>query len=178
LPARFAPPPPASPAHSARCTLLLPDGPRGRAVPVRTAHTVCPRPDSRSPSRPRSIRLPLPLLRSVPLTSSTQTTSAPLRGIELRVDEPPFVQAASRCYAESARCNSIFQVFQMFQRYVAKVDHDAAHVVMVIHICFKCVFKMLSVSDEYCKCFIWMLHIQARYNHMFQVILGVSHVCL
>ena len=37
------------------------------------------------------------------------------------VDEPPFVQAASRCYAESACCNSMFQVFQMFQRYVVSV---------------------------------------------------------
>jgi hypothetical protein len=43
----------------------------------------------------------------VQLTSSTPTTFALLCGFELRVDEPPFVQAASRCYDESACYNSM-----------------------------------------------------------------------
>jgi hypothetical protein len=44
----------------------------------------------------------MPLLRSVPPTSFTLATSSLLRsfklcaGVELRVDEPPFIQAASR----------------------------------------------------------------------------------
>jgi hypothetical protein len=38
--------------------------------------------------------------------------------IELRVDEPLFVQSTSRCYAETACCKPMFQVFQMFHRYV------------------------------------------------------------
>jgi hypothetical protein len=61
---------------------------------------------------------------------------------------------------------------------VAKVDRDVEHVVMVIHVCFKYVFQMLSVSDECYKCFIWMLHMQACYKHMFQVFSGVSYVRL
>jgi hypothetical protein len=100
-----------------------PSPPRRTAPPL--ARTVCPRPDSCLPLRPRSICLALP--RSIPSTSSTLATSAPLHGIELHVgvklcvDEPSFAQAASRCYAESACCNIIFQVFQMFQSYIASV---------------------------------------------------------
>jgi hypothetical protein len=51
-------------------------------------------PDSRLPSWPCSIRLPLPLPRSMPPTRSTPATSVPLcgfelrAGVELRVDEP------------------------------------------------------------------------------------------
>jgi hypothetical protein len=50
----------------------------------------------------------------------------------------PFFQAAKRCYAESVRCKRMFQVFQMYQRYVvsisfdvAKVDPDVAYVISV-----------------------------------------------
>jgi hypothetical protein len=48
----------------------------------------------------------------------------PLYGIEVHVDKPPFVQASSRCYVESACYTSMFQVFQMFQRYVANVVYQ------------------------------------------------------
>jgi hypothetical protein len=41
--------------------------------------------------------------------------------VELRVDEPPIVQAKSRCCAENTCCKCMFQVFQMFQMYVASV---------------------------------------------------------
>ena len=48
--------------------------------------------------------------------------------------------------AESAFCKHIFQVFQMFHRYVASVLYrccksiyrDIAHVAMAIHVCFNC----------------------------------------
>jgi hypothetical protein len=40
---------------------------------------------------------------------------------------------------------------------VAKVDRDVAHVVMAVHVCFKCMFQCFIYSDECCKCFIWML---------------------
>jgi hypothetical protein len=83
----------------------------GRVNPARATYPCL---DSCLPSRPCSVRPPLPLLRFMSPPSSTPTTSAPLRdielraGVELRVNEPPFVQAASRCYAESACCNSMF----------------------------------------------------------------------
>jgi len=70
---------------------------------------------------------------------------------------------------------------------VAKVDQDVAHVVMAIHVCFKCMSQMFylfqtNVASVYldvaytmhvasicfqvfhtyiCKCFIWMLHMFA-----------------
>ena len=46
--------------------------------------------DSRLPLRSRSIRLSRPLPRSVPPMSSAYVTSAPLSGIELCANEPPF----------------------------------------------------------------------------------------
>jgi hypothetical protein len=117
---------------------------------------------------PRSIRLPLP--RFVPPMSSTPVSSAPLRGIELcagvelRIDEPPFVQAASRCYAKSACCNSMFQVFQM---YVASVVYQCCKNRLGCYTCcngYTRIFQVyvsnvLSILDEYCKSFTWMLHI-------------------
>ena len=43
-------------------------------------------------------------------------------------------------------------MFQMFYRYVAsvvyhvaKVDWDVAHVVMAIHVCFKCMFQIFNL---------------------------------
>jgi hypothetical protein len=84
---------------------------RGPARAPARPPVVCPCPDSHLPSRSCSIRLTLPLPRSVPPMSSTPATYGPLHGIELYVDEPLFVQATSRCYAKSACCNSMFQVF-------------------------------------------------------------------
>jgi hypothetical protein len=45
----------------------------------------------------------------------------------------------------------------MFYIDVAEVDWDVTHVVMAIHVCFKCMFQMFSVPDVCCKCFIRML---------------------
>jgi hypothetical protein len=53
---------------------------------------------------------------------------APLHGIKFHVDESLFILAASRCYAESACYKSMFQVFQMFQRYAESVVYDVAKV--------------------------------------------------
>jgi hypothetical protein len=111
-----------------------------RAAPTRTA---CPysrdgsqpspcrrRPYSRLPLPPRSIGLLRPLLRSVPPTSSTPVAFAPLRSIEIhtnvkfRVDEPPFLSKQRVDVAlESACYRRLFQVFHMFQRYVASVSY-------------------------------------------------------
>ena len=50
----------------------------------------------------------------------------------------------------------MFQVFQIFQRYVAnilyrccKVDRDVAHVAMAIHVCFKCRFQKFHLFQTY-----------------------------
>jgi hypothetical protein len=129
---------------------------------------------------------------------------SPLRGIELRIDEPPFVQVTSNCYTESACCKSMFQVFQMFQRYVAEVDQDVAHVIMAIHVCFKCMFQMFylfqtyvtSVLSGYCKsrsrCCIYMhvasicfkcsrcfhMHDVHMFGMVFKCFSSVFHKCL
>ena len=40
---------------------------------------------------------------------------------------------------------------------VAKVDRDVAHVVMAIHICFKCMFQKFYLFQTYvASVFIWM----------------------
>ena len=102
-----------------------PHHPRPRHPRAKTVSS--PAPPPRLSSRPCSICLPLPLSRSVPSTSSTPATSAPFcgfearTGVELHVDKPLFVQATSRCYAESACCNSMFQMFQIFSMYIAIV---------------------------------------------------------
>jgi hypothetical protein len=68
---------------------------------------------------------------------------------------------------------------------VAKVKQDVAHVVMTIHICFKCMFQMFHLFHTYvavvlsvcCKsrstCCIYM-HVPSI---CFQVFLGISYVC-
>jgi hypothetical protein len=68
------------------------------------------------------------------------------------------------------------QVFEMVPRYVAcvvyrfgKVDRDIAHVAIVVHVCFKCMFQIFllfqtnvtSVLSAHCKsrsrCYIYIL---------------------
>jgi hypothetical protein len=154
------------------CVVCSRDGPRPRprrARQARRARFSLARSWTRLPSWPCSIHLPLPLPRSVPSMNSISATSAPFRGFELRagvklrVDEPPFVQGAIICYAKSACCNSIYQMFQMFRGTlqvlyidVAKVDQDVAHVVIDIHVCLKCMFHLFqtniaSVLSRCCK---------------------------
>ena len=67
---------------------------------------------------------------------------------------------------------------------VAKVDRDVAHVVMAIHVCFKCMFQMFHLFQTYvasvlsgcCKSTTGCcIYIHACYKHMF---LSVSYKCL
>jgi hypothetical protein len=37
----------------------------------------------------------------------------------------------------------------MFYIGVAKIDRDVAHVVVAIHICFKCMFQLFHLSQTY-----------------------------
>ena len=55
----------------------------------------------------------------------------------------------------------MFQVFYLFQMYVANIlfgcfksTSGVAHVAMTIHACFKHMFSVSAVSDVHCKCFI------------------------
>jgi hypothetical protein len=72
----------------------------------------------------------------------------------------------------------------MFQIDVAKVDLDIAYVVMVIHVCYKCllpmfhqcfwtyvtsVFICMLLSHICCMCFIWILHMFANVFKCFHV---------
>ena len=68
-----------------------------------------------------------------------------------------------------------FCILQVLYIDVAKVDRDVAHIVMVIHVCFKCIFQMFHLFQKNvasglsrcCKKWIWMLHIHACCKHMF-----------
>ena len=41
---------------------------------------------------------------------------------------------------------------------IAKVYRDVAHVVMAIHVCFKCMFQMFYLYQTYvASIFVWML---------------------
>jgi hypothetical protein len=61
------------------------------------------------------------------------------------------------------RC--IFQVFHLFQIYVAKVDLDVSYTCMLQAY----VFKYFQMFHTYvCKCFIWMLNVFAMVFNYFR----------
>ena len=106
--------------------------PRHAAPPVSPLPTraACPRPDSRFPSRPRSIHLPLPLSlpRFVPPTSSTLTS---LHSSKHKVDATLKAHVAIVCF----QCFRCFKcMLQVLYIDVAKLYRDVAHVVMAIHV--------------------------------------------
>ena len=77
---------------------------------------------------------------------------------------------------KNAYCKRIFQVFQMFQRYivafhadVVKIDRD---IIMVVHVCCKLMFTMfyLFFQTYVVSVFIWMLHI--FHTHVSSVLSG------
>ena len=70
-------------------------------------------------------------------------------------DTDPFSQAARRCCAESACCKHMFQVFHMFQKYVASVSYGCCKSGSGYCICYKCFYlDVLYVSHICYKCFI------------------------
>jgi hypothetical protein len=82
--------------------------------------------------------------------------------------------------AETTCCKHLFQVFQLFQRYVAsvlyrycKADWDVVHVAMMFSSvspkCFICFRRILQVFYLDVAKVDLKLHIQARCKHMFQV---------
>jgi hypothetical protein len=63
----------------------------------------------------------------------------------------------------------------VFHMDVVKVDRDVAYVVMVVHLCCKCLYLDVAyVSYICCKCFIWMLHVFVIF---FKCLLGISNAC-
>jgi hypothetical protein len=116
------------------------------------------------------------------LCATDELRNGNLCGIELCIDEPRFAQIARRCYAESAYCKRMFQVFQVFHMHVASVSrgyciycHGYTRMLQVY--CSKCfsffehmlqVFylNVAYVSHICYKCFIWMLYC---FTHMLQV---------
>jgi hypothetical protein len=118
-------------------------------------------------------------------------TPMALHGIELHIDEPPFVQATSRCYAESACCK---QMFQMFYRYVASVSYGYCKSRSGCCICCNGCARMLqgfipnvsSIFQTYvARVFIWRLHmfhtyvayIFAMVTSVFSVFVSFSDAC-
>jgi hypothetical protein len=84
----------------------------------------------------------------------------------------------------------MFQVLQVFQRYVAKADRDitkvdwkVTHVTMSTQEYFMCMFQnVLSVSHECCKYFMWIdvakVDLDITYTCMLQVyVSSASSVC-
>jgi hypothetical protein len=82
---------------------------------------------------------------------------------ELRhTDEPPFSLPARRCCAETAYCKRLFQVFQMFYRYVASVLYQCCKNISgccngVSSVCSKCstLFSDVCCKSRY-RCCIYM----------------------
>jgi hypothetical protein len=81
--------------------------------------------------------------------------------------------------------SACLKCFICFRRYVSsvscgrcKVDRDVAYVVMIIHVCCKCLFPMfhLFFSDVYCKCALSGYCI--CFTHMLQVFLSGCCICL
>jgi hypothetical protein len=98
-------------------------------------------------------------------------------------------------------------MLQAFYIDVAKVDRDVAHVAMVIHVCFKCMFQMFYLFQMYvasilfrccksrpgcciymqvfqvfsyvcCKCFIWMFAMAIDvFSSFFWYFASVADVC-
>jgi hypothetical protein len=58
---------------------------------------------------------------------------------------PALLYVERKKKGEKCMLQATFQVFQMFQRYVAKVDRDVVYVAMVIHVCYKCLFLMFHL---------------------------------
>jgi len=131
---------------------------------------LCAAADLRATPSPRPDLRLLPWLRSIrrrdaharPLRHRelhALLTSAPQRapcaaadlcaGVELRNDEPPFVQAIALKAHVASLCFKCFRCFrgmlQVFYIDVAKIDRDVAHVAMTIHVCFKCMFQMFHL---------------------------------
>ena len=62
-------------------------------------------------------------------------------------------------------CKCIFQIFQLFQTYVASVVSGVAYAAVAIHICCKRMFVNVSFISDVCfsKCFVLpVLHNQTR----------------
>jgi hypothetical protein len=68
----------------------------------------------------------------------------------------------------------------MFHLDVAKVDWDVAHVAMAIHVCFKCMFRMLHLFFQtYVRmCFTWMLHMFLQVFQMYISSVSAISVCM
>jgi hypothetical protein len=151
-------------AHPARATHPRPRGFSTATVPLA---------DSCLLPRPCSIRLPRPLPRFV--FADELHTSDLCFGVELRVNELLFTQAASRW----AYVDTMFHVSKMYVACVPsrcyKSRSDVAYVAMAIHVCYKCIFQMFQLFQTYVasvcsKCF-------SCFRRMLQVyVLNVSVV--
>jgi hypothetical protein len=81
---------------------------------------------------------------------------------------------------KNACCKRTFQVFQMFQRYVVKVDRDVAYVAMVIHVCYKRLPMFhLCFRTYVASVFILMLHMFYTYvdGVLSECCLGLQWFC-
>ena len=132
-------------------------------------------------TRRATLHLPRPPLRLAAFSSkrSTFSTGATRHGLlhricrgilhrcgelytdELHASTSLHSYVARRCYAESACCKRMFQVFQIFQKYVASVSYGCCKSRLGYCICCKCfrgilqafVQSVSSVSDVCCKRF-------------------------
>jgi hypothetical protein len=127
------------------------------------SHTPGPSP----PDLPR----PSPLERRAPSTRELYTS-------ELYVSTSLYSQVARRCCAERACCKHMFQVFQMFHRYVVSVPYGCCISRSGCCICCNCCTRMLkasvhNVSSDFFRrmlqvclfgcCICYMPHVVSKY---------------
>jgi hypothetical protein len=88
-------------------------------------------------------------------------------------NEDPFSQAARRCCAETACWKRLFQVFQMFQRYIASVLYRCCKSKLG---CYTCCNGISSICPKYFICFRRML--QVFHLDDAKVELDVAYACM
>jgi hypothetical protein len=109
----------------------------------------------------------LPLSRAVPAPPSVCRRLAPHAPVGTSVTSMCWLLHSPKqqgdVYTETTCCTRMFQVFQVFYRYITSVLYrccksrsECYTYCNAIYVYFMCMFQM-SVSDLCYKCFIWML---------------------
>jgi hypothetical protein len=164
-----SPRPPMLVSAGAEATQLAAAGGRARprvahrSPPVHISRSACLARRGWGETRPRAAHDSQPVMAfstrvasSAPPANSTPVNKIP--------DEPLFSQAAQRCCTEIACCKHMFQIFRMFQRYVASVRSGCCKnrsgcciCCNGVHVCCGLLFPMFRTYLV--SVFIWILHI-------------------
>jgi hypothetical protein len=87
----------------------------------------------------------------------------------------PAASSARKCYVESVCCKCMFEVFQMFQRYVASVSYGCCK--SRSECCIYCKVFHMYVASVYSKCFIcFRCILQVFYLDVAYIAVAI-HIC-